>query len=80
MTNEQLNHYEGLCKLVDHEHEELTDKVAQLAGMSMQDDETSSRYCTRVQDKIDEIRSQRRRVEAAKQAKREFVMRECVNA
>ena len=74
MTNEQLNHYEALSKLVDHEHDELTDKVGQLASMSMQDDETSSRYCTRVQDKIDEINSQRRRLAAAKKTKREFVM------
>jgi hypothetical protein len=74
MTNEQLNHYEALTKLVDSQYEAVLAKTMQLAGMSIGEGESSSSYVTRVNDKIDDINVAKMWLEQAKENKRAFVM------
>lgn len=74
MTNEQLNHYEDLTKLVDSQFEAVLAKTMQLAGMSIEEGESSSSYVTRVNDKIDDINVAKMWLEQAKENKRAFVM------
>jgi hypothetical protein len=80
MTNEQMDKYEELSTAVDQAHDNLTDVVAQLVGMQIREDETVGYYVIRVDRVREAIAIYRRRLEEAKANKRDFVMREFVNA
>lgn len=74
MTNEQITHYEALDQLVEHEHDELTNKVMQLAGMRVKRGESASIYLSRVQDASAAVHAQRTCLDTAKANKRAFLM------
>jgi maltodextrin utilization protein YvdJ len=80
MTNEQMDKYEELSTAVDQAHDNLSDVVAQLVGMQIREDETVGYYVIRVDRVREAIAIYRRRLEEAKANKRDFVMREFVNA
>jgi hypothetical protein len=74
MTNEKMNHYEALDRLVDMANENLTDVVGQLIGMRLREDETVGNYVHRVDAVREAIDIYRARLEQAKADKRAFVM------